>query len=105
MLAGKTALVTGGSSGIGLGVVRSFVANGARVVATSERPRIEIPAMDGVSYVQADLLRDGEAERLVAEAWSALGSIDILVNNLGTYRETSFLDLTREQFDFIFHLN
>src|SRR3954453_19156742 len=99
MLTGKTALITGSSSGIGLGVARSFVAHGAKVVTTSERPRAEVPAVDGTVYIQADLLRDGEAERLVAESWQALGSIDILVNNLGTYRETSFLELTREHFD------
>jgi len=105
MLAGKTALITGSSSGIGLGVARSFVAHGAKVVTTSERPRAEVPAVDGTVYIQADLLRDGEAERLVAESWQALGAIDILVNNLGTYREPSFLELTREQFDFLFHFN
>jgi NAD(P)-dependent dehydrogenase (short-subunit alcohol dehydrogenase family) len=105
MLAGKTALITGSSSGIGLGVARSFVAHGAKVVTTSERPRAEVPAVDGAFYIQADLLRDGEAERLVAEAWYSLGSIDILVNNLGTYRESSFLELTCEQFDFLFHFN
>jgi glucose 1-dehydrogenase len=105
MLAGKTALVTGGSSGIGLGVVRSFLAHGARVAFTSERPRADVPEIAGAHYVVADLVRDGEVERLATEAWSALDSIDILVNNLGTYRESSFLDLTREQFDFIFHLN
>ena len=102
MLNGKTALVTGSSQGIGLGVVKAFIQAGARVVATSERPG---DAESGPNYIQADLLQEGEAERLVAEAWNRLGSIDIVVNNLGTWREPAFLDLTREQFDFIFHLN
>jgi NAD(P)-dependent dehydrogenase (short-subunit alcohol dehydrogenase family) len=105
MLTGKTALITGSSSGIGLGVARSFVAHGAKVVVTSERARGEVPAVDGAIYIQADLLRDDEAERLVTESWQALGSIDVVVNNLGTFRESSFLELTREQFDFIFHFN
>jgi NAD(P)-dependent dehydrogenase (short-subunit alcohol dehydrogenase family) len=111
MLSGKTALVTGSSQGIGLGVARAFAANGARVVLTSERPRADVPqaedvlARPGTAYIQADLTRDGEPERLVAEAWDRLGSLDALVNNLGTFREPPFLELTCEHFDAIFRLN
>src|SRR5436305_4767255 len=106
MLQGKTALVTGSSQGIGLAVGRAFAAAGARVVLTSERPRDAVPDLTlADQYLQADLTRDGEAERLVAEAWDRLGSIDVLVNNVGTYREPAFLDLTRRDFDFVFGLN
>src|SRR5437763_11102004 len=81
MLTGKTALVTGSSQGIGLAVGRAFTAAGARVVFTSERPRDAVPDFDSVAhYVQADLTRDGEPERLVAAAWDLLGPIDVLVN-------------------------
>jgi glucose 1-dehydrogenase len=110
-LTGKTALVTGSSQGIGLAVARAFQAAGARVVLTSERPRSDLPDVEtvlgrpGAHYFQADLGRDGEPERLVAEAWDWLGSIDVLVNNLGTYREPPFLELTRRHFDVIFGLN
>ena len=55
--------------------------------------------------MQADLTRDGEAEELVGEAWDGLGGIDVLVNNVGTFREPPFLDLTRADFDFVFGLN
>jgi glucose 1-dehydrogenase len=111
MLDGKTALVTGSSQGIGLGVARAFLAHGARVVLTSERLREAVPDIEdvlrhpGAAYIQADLTRDGEPERLVAEAWDRLGSIDVLVNNVGTYREPPLLELTRQHFDFVFHLN
>ena len=62
-------------------------------------------ALPGTFYIQADLSRDGEAERLVAEAWDQLGTIDILVNNLGSFKEPGFLELTRREFDFLFHIN
>jgi NAD(P)-dependent dehydrogenase (short-subunit alcohol dehydrogenase family) len=111
LLTGKRALVTGSSQGIGLGIARAFVANGAHVVLTSERRADEAPEMDfvlqtlGTYYIQADLTRDGEPERLMAEAWERLGGIDVLVNNLGTFRDPPFLQLTRKDFDLIFGLN
>jgi glucose 1-dehydrogenase len=105
MLPGKTALVTGSSQGIGLAVAEAFIAAGAKVVVTSERPEKSVQVPPGTHYIQADLTRDGDAERLVASAWDRLGSIDIVVNNVGTYREPAFLDLKRSDFDFIFGLN
>jgi len=105
LLNGKRALITGSSRGIGRGVAESFVRHGARVVTNSERPADEVPPLDGTHYIQADLLREGEAERLVDAAWDALGGLDVLVNNLGTFREPSFLDLTRSDFDFLFGIN
>ena len=94
MLAGKSALVTGSSQGIGLGVAQAFAASGAKVIVTSEKPLAKCPDVqrllsdyEHTRYIQADLLQDGEPERLVAEAWAAFGGIDVLVNNLGTYKE------------------
>jgi NAD(P)-dependent dehydrogenase (short-subunit alcohol dehydrogenase family) len=112
MLHGKTALVTGSSQGIGLGVAQAFAANGAAVVLTSEQPLERLRDVQRLlsdyattRYIQADLLKDGEPERLVAEAWAAVGGVDVLVNNVGTYKEPPLTDLTRDQFDFIFRLN
>jgi NAD(P)-dependent dehydrogenase (short-subunit alcohol dehydrogenase family) len=51
------------------------------------------------------LLQDGEPERLVSEAWNVFGGIDVLVNNLGTYKEPQLAEITRDHFDFIFRLN
>lgn len=112
MLHGKTALITGSSQGIGLGVAQAFAASRAKVVVTSEKPLAQCPEVqrllsdyEHTRYIQADLLAEGEPERLVAEAWGAFGGIDILVNNLGTYKEPPLTEITREHFDFIFRLN
>jgi NAD(P)-dependent dehydrogenase (short-subunit alcohol dehydrogenase family) len=112
-LRGKTALVTGSSRGIGLAVARALAAAGARVVLTSEHERDQLDddaqlVLDepGATYIgPIDLTREGQAEKLVAGAWEELGGIDVLVNNVGTFREPSFLELTRADFDFIFTLN
>jgi NAD(P)-dependent dehydrogenase (short-subunit alcohol dehydrogenase family) len=111
MLHGKVALVTGSSSGIGLGIARAFLRHGARVALTSERSlddcaeARQLTQQGDAIYVQADLLVDGEAERLTRTVSQRLGPIDTLVNNLGTWKEPSFLELKREHFNFIFHLN
>src|SRR5688572_29400191 len=111
MLTGKKALVTGSSRGIGLGVAEAFVRHGARVVLSSERPLADCAEVARLlpggkaHYVPADMARPGEPERLVSAAWDALGGLDVLVNNVGTFREPAFADLTRRDFDFIFGLN
>jgi NAD(P)-dependent dehydrogenase (short-subunit alcohol dehydrogenase family) len=112
-LRGKTALVTGSSQGIGLAVARAYAAAGARVVLTSEQTPDELSdearsvvSSPGACYFgPVDLTADGEAERLVSWAWDTLGGIDVLVNNVGTYREPAFLELTKKHFDFVFTLN
>ncbi len=106
MLRGKTALVTGSSQGIGRAVGAAYAAAGARVVFTSEKPYPgDLELTPGCHYIVADLSREGQAERLVAEAWEKLGGIDVLVNNVGTFREPPFLELDKCDFDFLFNLN
>jgi NAD(P)-dependent dehydrogenase (short-subunit alcohol dehydrogenase family) len=110
-LRGKKALITGSSRGIGLAVAQAFLDQGAAVVLSAEQPVASVADLSPLltrpdtHYVQADLSKAGEATRLVGEAWDRLGGLDILVNNVGTFREPPFLDLEREHFDFIFGLN
>jgi NAD(P)-dependent dehydrogenase (short-subunit alcohol dehydrogenase family) len=111
LLKGKKALVTGSSRGIGLGVAEAFLRHGATVVLSSKRPAADYRELDEIMrlpqahYIQSDMSEAGEAERLVAAAWDKLGGLDVLVNNVGTYREPAFLELTRANFDAIFSLN
>lgn len=108
-LDGRTAIVTGASRGIGLAIVRTLAAEGARVVAGARRisdALIELTGAGGVEFVAVDLSVAGQADRLVAAA-VAHGGVDILVNNVGaaTPRMGGFLAVTDEQWLTSFTVN
>jgi NAD(P)-dependent dehydrogenase (short-subunit alcohol dehydrogenase family) len=81
-LEGKRALVTGGTSGIGLAVVRRFVAEGAEVVAIARRPRPEVAAA-GASMIAADVADADQLEQAFDHARELLGDLDVVVLNAG----------------------
>jgi NAD(P)-dependent dehydrogenase (short-subunit alcohol dehydrogenase family) len=88
---GRVAIVTGGSSGIGAGLVRAFVAAGAKVVAADilvdqgEALAAEVGA--NCRFQRTDLRQDAEIERLVAVAAETFGGIDFLLNAACTYAD------------------
>lgn len=91
-LSGKTAVVTGSTSGIGLGILRSFAAAGANVVmnglgdaAEIEKLRTDIEKETGtrVLYHAADMTKPEQIRDMIAKAADTFGSVDILVNNAG----------------------
>jgi len=88
-LAGKVAVVTGASKGIGLAVTRALAAEGARVAAGARTTSDELSALvsgSAVHPVRVDLGSPAGPSDLVAEALSAFGSLDILVNVVGAVR-------------------
>lgn len=101
-LAGETALITGGGSGLGLGIARSFVQAGARVVLVGRREEVLQKAASelgsAADWIAHDILQLGEAKSLVKVAIDRVGPISILVNNAGIHIKKPAVDLTPEEF-------
>lgn len=111
-LAGKVALVTGASSGLGLAIARELAAEGARVAMAARRDEelrrqaAEIAAEGGVALpIPGDLAESGAAERFVRQAESGLGPVDILVANAGGPPSTTFDTTTEAQYRAALELN
>ena len=108
-LSGKTAFITGGSSGIGLATARMFAAHGARVAVTGRnRANLDAAATligPGTLAIAADVTQDAALEQAVAEAAAALGGFDIVFANAGIGAMSPLGATTRAAFDAIVATN
>lgn len=88
-LSGKTALVTGGGTGIGKAIVEMFVKEGVNVFISGRRgePLKQVANAHGgkVKYIQADMSEPAQVRRAVSAAVEAFGRLDVLVNNAGVF--------------------
>ena len=102
----KVAVVTGGSKGIGLAIVRTLAAEGAHVVAGALTVDA-LQGIDGVTALAVDLVEPDGSQRLVREAIDRHGRIDVLVNNVGgvQLRLDGFLEVSDDDFQRSFQLN
>jgi 3-oxoacyl-[acyl-carrier protein] reductase len=104
-LTGKNAIVTGGSRGIGRGIVRALAQAGANVITCYRTDGEAVASLDrelketgGQHHlVQADVSRSEDVERLVEEARTRYGTVDILVNNAGVISHIPFAELDVEE--------
>lgn len=114
MLKGKTALVTGSTSGIGSGIARKLAANGANLILNGFGAADEIETLRAglekefsikCIYINADLSKTAEIESLVNTANRSTTGIDILINNAGIQHTALVEDFPAEKWDLIIALN
>jgi 3-hydroxybutyrate dehydrogenase len=114
MLKGKTALVTGSTSGIGLATARALAADGANIVingfgdkAAIEKERTGLEKDFGIKaiYSPADMTKPAEIAAMIATAEKEFGTLDVLVNNAGIQHVASIEDFPAERWDAIIAIN
>ena len=110
MLKGKTALVTGSTSGIGLGIALSLARQGTNIVLNGfgdvDAARAEVARLGvKVGYHGADMSRPAEIDALMAHARDEFGGVDILVNNAGIQHVANVEDFPVEKWDAIIAIN
>ena len=111
--AGKVAVVTGGSRGIGRAIALRLAAGGAKVVvnyhsneAAASKVVEQVRAGGGEAVaVQADVSQPAQAQALIDAAQEAFGRVDILVNNAGTTRDTLIMRMSEEDWDLVLDTN
>ena len=110
MLKGKTALITGSTSGIGLGIALSLARQGANIVLNGfgdvESPKAQVAAQ-GVQVIHhgADMTKPAEIADMFAVATARFGGVDILVNNAGIQHVANVEDFPIEKWDAIIAIN
>ena len=110
MLKGKTALVTGSTSGIGLGIAKALAAQGANIVLNGfgdvDGPKAEVAALGvQVSYHGADMSKPAEIEAMIEHATATFGGVDILVNNAGIQHVARIESFPVERWDAVIAIN
>ena len=110
MLKGKTALITGSTSGIGLGIAKALARQGANIVMNGfgdvEGPKAEIAALGvKVAYHGADMSKPSEIARMMAFAAKEFGQVDVLVNNAGIQHVAKIEDFPIDKWDAVMAIN
>jgi glucose 1-dehydrogenase len=111
--AGKVAVVTGSSSGIGQGIAVRLGSEGAAVVVdflnhpeAANETKAKIEAAGGKAItLQADVSKLADVQNLVEQAWAQLGGCDILVNNAGVEKNAPFWEATEHDYDLVLNTN
>jgi NAD(P)-dependent dehydrogenase (short-subunit alcohol dehydrogenase family) len=104
-LEGKTALVTGGTAGIGLAIAQELAREGAVVTITGRDKTKLIAALASIAPAAESIVTDLGKASGAERAFAQLGEVDILVNNLGIYQPKQFADITDEDWVHIFEVN
>src|SRR5574343_1003403 len=104
MLANKTALVTGSTSGIGLGIAKALARQGANIMLNGfgdvDAAKAEVAALGvRVGYHGADMSKPADIEAMMSAAAAQFGRVDVLVNNAGIQHVAAVQDFPTERWD------
>ena len=111
----QVAIVTGASSGIGSGVIKSLANAGATIVVNYTVPPTKVAA-DAVVVVitanggkaicyQCDINKEAEVKKMFADTVAQFGTVDLLINNAGLQKDAAFDDMTLDQWNFVLGVN
>jgi len=112
-LKGKSAIVTGGNTGIGKAIVLALAEEGANVCidyvaqpeATEELEKKIVALGDQAIGVDADVSKVADLQMMIDQTVKAFGRLDVMVNNAGVETRTSVLDTPEEKYDFVMNVN
>lgn len=109
---GKVALITGGTSGIGLSTASILLELGAKVTLIGRQVTKGKVALDqfakygeNVCFLQGDISKTGDCQKVIEETVAQFGRLDIVINSAGTYMEKAISDVTEEDFDQMMNSN
>lgn len=110
--AGKVALITGGTSGIGLETGKQLLAQGAMVAlvgSQQQKGQAALTELAGygakVCFIQGDMSKVSQCQRVVQETVGTFGRLDIVINSAGIYMEKTIDEVTEEEFDQMMNIN
>ena len=113
ILAGQTAVVTGGSSGIGAGIARALGKAGANVVVNYPSSREEAEEVVGwireqgsrAVAIQADVSSESDVEAMFDQTVETFGTVDILISNAGVQQDAAFTEMTLDEWSMVISIN
>ena len=105
----KTAIITGGTSGIGLATAKKFLANNFNCVLVGRNParfeKISSELAGHYEFISADVRQVGDCEKIIARTVKHFGGVDVLINSAGIYHEGAITSTDEKIFDDIFSTN
>jgi len=106
-LKNKAIVVTGGAQGLGRACAERFIADGASVLISDINSEVLSSTAEeiGAAYLQADISKRSDVEKVVQECVDQFGKIDVILNNAGVAKNQEFMDISDDDYDSVLNVN